>query len=645
MRGSLFSPFLLFSGALALFGCAGDDDRVEVTTEVPVEVNQENRFITDPFLQMPTRDSVNVVWFTTFEGTEHTLHYGEGRTAAADTIKLSRMMEDASSKQFGKTYEGIAERPVYRHEATASELAPGERVDYRVASTDGNGHTLTSETFSLAAAPGKNQPLKILLTSDLQLKKNAAANYQKVVETVGRPDAVLFAGDLVNVPDRASEWFDQASDNAPAFFPTLQGRYQEFLPGYPYTGGEILQHAPLFATIGNHEVMGRYTHDGSADSDYTLGGAFGDPQPRWYAAIAYEQLKDQVNPTGDEDIKAQWIADRSHNHESYREIFSFPDGGPAGEDYYAVAFGDVFLISMNVSRIWRSWSVSGTGRSKFVETLSELENPEAWGFGEFIFERFDKESEQYRWLQEVLQSDAFKQARYKVVMAHQGVFGLGDNTVPVLAEPVMQLVEVENGEEVITELPFPISADQWEQQVRPRLDSASLSEVRYQYPLEEDVWYRDIEPLLIENGVDLVHIGHSHLWNRAEVEGMHYLESSNVGNSYGAYYQDNTGNYIKNVRSSGADFWDDVNGPNPRWSIDDYAPNGDPQGRTMALPTEFSPMSWEDGGYPDLPFVASNNLSVFSILETDTGLVKSYVFDPADLNGEVQLFDQFSIVN
>ncbi len=65
----------------------------------------------------------------------------------------------------------------------------------------------------------------------------------------------------------------------------------------------------------------------------------------------------------------------------------------------------------------------------------------------------------------------------------------------------------------------------------------------------------------------------------------------------------------------------------------------------MALPTEFSPMSWEDGGYPDLPFVASNNLSVFSILETDTGLVKSYVFDPADLNGEVQLFDQFSIVN
>jgi len=35
-----------------------------------------------------------------------------------------------------------------------------------------------------------------------------AANLQKVVETVERVDAVFFVGDLVNVPDRASEWFD-----------------------------------------------------------------------------------------------------------------------------------------------------------------------------------------------------------------------------------------------------------------------------------------------------------------------------------------------------------------------------------------------------------------------------------------------------
>ena len=47
------------------------------------------------------------------------------------------------------------------------------------------------------------------------------ANLQKVVETVGRVDAVFFAGDLVNIPDRASEWFDDA--RGLAFFPWLTG--------------------------------------------------------------------------------------------------------------------------------------------------------------------------------------------------------------------------------------------------------------------------------------------------------------------------------------------------------------------------------------------------------------------------------------
>jgi len=50
-------------------------------------------------------------------------------------------------------------------------------------------------------------PLKILLTSDHQLKPDSCQS-QKVVETVERVDAVFFVGDLVNVPDRASEGFD-----------------------------------------------------------------------------------------------------------------------------------------------------------------------------------------------------------------------------------------------------------------------------------------------------------------------------------------------------------------------------------------------------------------------------------------------------
>jgi hypothetical protein len=45
--------------------------------------------------------------------------------------------------------------------------------------------------------------------------------------------------------------------------------------------------------------------------------------------------------------------------------------------------------------------------------------------------------------------------------------------------------------------------------------------------------------LLEQAGVDLVLYGHSHLWNRfVGPTGMHFLETSNVGNTYGAFWGD-----------------------------------------------------------------------------------------------------------
>jgi len=633
----LTQPSLIIAGFVLLlsFNTSGET----VVKNVPESIEANWQFLSDPFLQLPTADSVNVVWFTNFEGQSHQLQYGNGLVADAITTKMTKMFEDADSFQPGKEYQKLTLRKVYRHEATATDLLPGKRLNYRVKSIADDGQALISNSFTLAPLPEKNQPLKILLTSDLQSKPNSPANYQKVVETIGLPDAVFFAGDLVNIPDRASEWFDQIEEGAPPFFPTLQGHYQQLKPDSPYNGGEILQHTPLFAAIGNHEVMGRFLPQ---QADHRMNNSFNDPQPRWYAEIAYEQIKDQINPDNDREIRKQWILDNSHNQQTYLQIFSFPEDGPRGKEYYALAFGDVFLISMNVSRIWRSWDVSGQRRSMFVEALSELQTPDGWGFGEFMFERFDAESQQYQWLEGVLQSEAFKKAKFKVVLAHQGVFGLGDNVVPVLADPQMQLVESNaDKSESITELSFPISPEDWQNKVLPKL--SSISEVRYHYPLSDDIWLRDIEPLLIKHGVDLVQIGHSHLWNRTKAGNMHYLESSNVGNTMGAYFTDPSGVYPHDNRAEKANFWAELNSANTRWRKADYAANGDPHGRQMTQPSVFSPMSLLDKDFPALPFVSSNQLTTFSILDTGSGTVKSYVFDTADPSSEVQLFDKFSI--
>ena len=42
-----------------------------------------------------------------------------------------------------------------------------------------------------------------------------------------------------------------------AFFPSFQGRAKSVVGTTEYRGGEVLQHAPIFTALGNHDVMGR----------------------------------------------------------------------------------------------------------------------------------------------------------------------------------------------------------------------------------------------------------------------------------------------------------------------------------------------------------------------------------------------------
>ena len=559
-----------------------------------------NSLLSDPFLQLPTESTVNVVWFTDFKGDRHQVKYGDKleQQVAATTTKLSRVREDEDS-QLNLPVSQPTSRNIWRHEATVKGLNRDHRLPYQVTSTK-DGKIINSNVFTLASQPQSGTALKILLTSDHQLMPMTAANLQKVAETVGQVDGVFFAGDLVNIPDRASEWFDDSRGGA--FFPSLQGRakYELETNGVKtiYRGGEIIQHAPLFTTIGNHEVMGRL-------SETPLKKQFEDAIPRSVAAQNYSQVATHVNPVGDPQVKTDWIKNNSFNTDTYEEIFSLPQSINGSKQYYATTFGDIRLISLYVTNIWRSPSLEADTKGRYQESTADLERPEQWGYGQHIFEPIAKGSPQYSWLEQELNSKAYQQAKYKIVMFHHPPHTLGGNIVPPYTDPQAKIEYSEDG--------------------KMRCAPQGLCPLRYyEYPIKDDYIIRDLIPLLESARVQFVYYGHSHLWNRfINPSGMNFLESSNVGNSYGAHVGDNKR-------------------PVPLYSPENYVKVGDPNGLEPMMPT-INPIL-DESGQP-LSYIASNDITVFSILDTQTGTVSSYRYDTRQPNSVVIKFDEFKISN
>jgi hypothetical protein len=587
-------PFLIAAVFLVFIALA---PLVVLFTRQPI-MTSAPQLLADPFLQRPTATSVRVVWFTEFEGSRHTIAYGQGlsRTVTATTAKLSRTREDQRSRvgkqtEDAQVYTKPTMRDIWRHEAEVTGLTPGNRVPYRVTSVREDGQIVSSNQFTLAPNPTLQTPLKILLTSDHQLMPMTAANLQKVAQTVGQVDAVFLAGDLVNIPDRASEWFDD--NRGGAFFPCFQGRadYKLERNGVKtsYTGASLIQYAPLFPAIGNHEVMGRFSMNSS------LNDQFNDPYPTTAAKAIYQKNAKQLNPANRLKLRETWLKNNTFNTDTYNEIFSLPQSSPPGKTYYAVTFGDIRLVVLFITNIWRTPSLDADARGRYREREKDLNDPAAWGYGQHIFEPVHRSSAQYKWLERELNSQEFKQAKYKIVMFHHPPHSLGDNIVPPYTDPI-QLIE--------------------------RDVKGKVKAVRYEYPKVADYIIHDVVPQLEKAGVQLVFYGHSHLWNRfVKPSGTHFLESSNVGNSYGAYI-------------------DNKKRPVPTDYQLDYAATGDPNGLKPVIPS-LAPLLGE--GDQPLPYIASNDITVFSILDTGTGTVSSYRFDTRSPESEVVKFDEFRL--
>ena len=559
------------------------------------------RLLTDPFLQLPQRASVNVVWFTEIVGARHVVLVGSGVqkltveqipgllqgkkrnlpaavtiVEANDTV-MSRTAEDAGSflpdDRKPTVEQGIVARPVHRHEAVVKGIS--DRTPYRVATVKGSDAVL-SDTYTLAPAPPAGSGARLLLTSDHQAMQNTPTNLEVAAATVGALDAVVFAGDLVNIPDRASEWFDDTRGSA--FFPVLQGAAARVdRGGHLGVGAAIIQNVPIFPAIGNHEVQGR------RDSMTGLNASFGAPVPR---AVAEQAWRDRA-VGGDRRSKKQWVEDNSFSTTTYEEIFTLPESPSGGERYYATTIGNVRLITLYSTRIWRGTSNNAdpaerTGTSRYQDAAATLGDPLAQGYGEFVFEDLSVGSEQYAWLERELRSKERLAASYTIVQLHEGPNGLGDNVSPPFAHP---------------------------ERIEERDGNGNLIGVRYEYSQARNFLHTDVAPLLEREGVQLVFNGHSHLWNRFVADNgiTHYLEGSNTGNTYNAYT-------ALSGRSRHV--------PASPWLSENYPAQENPGGLEPIVPN-VNPMT-NAAGIP-LPYVASNFHIVFQLFDSSTGELTSWI--------------------
>ena len=585
---SAILALIVFIGATAM-----DGKEVRASEYTGEKVSEG--LLTEPMLQNPGDTYVSVVWFTENDGNNNNvILYENGpdkhatKSFRAVTTRMSRLR---GGKTEGDCNKASVKRSVYRHEAVVTGLPKytgkkNEKVYYQV-QTDSN----RSRIYTLNAKAQPGTPQKILLTSDLQIKNMCAANYQKVFETVGSVDAIWCNGDLVDVADRAYDWF--YADNS--FYRVLQGTADDKIGNSRYYGGPLLQYAPLYTSVGNHDVMGKYN-----DSD-PLNDQFNNPTTREYATTFVDFVYKDSGLTDSE--REQAIIDNSFNTITYEEMFSLPKNKDKNERYYAVSIGDVRLVSLEAARVWRLSQVGVKGKySEFPGA-----DPFIYGFGDFIFEPIGPGSKQYDFLNNELASKEYSDAKYNVVMFHQDYHSLGGNQVPAFTDPVASVVK----------------------------DNVTGKDMTiYDYPINKDYLDKYIAPLLEKSGVNMIFNAHSHVWNRFRTDkGMNVLQTSNVGNSYFCYYDDDDARPdIPSALKKG----DARYSLRENWNEDNYKLNGDPYGLKPIAPS-VKPL-------PDnTPYAGSNDITVFSVLDTADGTVSSYYYDVTKPGSEVVLFDKFEL--
>lgn len=178
--------------------------------------------------------------------------------------------------------------------------------------------------------------------------------------------------------------------------------------------------------------------------------------------------------------KAMAQDDRYYSWKVYMQLFRplYPqqDYGVNGQRWYSVNYGDLHICSLSVSR-WNAWD--------------GFEFP-----GWITKDDISPDSAQVQWLVKDLQNC---DSKYKWVVQHWHMLNRGDDGY----YPVSKAVEdPENPGKAI-------------------------------YP-DGDYCWNVLRPIYEEYGVNAVNFGHSHVYERYLINGVHYIEAATIGNNYRA---------------------------------------------------------------------------------------------------------------
>ena len=123
-----------------------------------------------------------------------------------------------------------------------------------------------------------------------------------------------------------------------------------------------------------------------------LNDQFNDPIPRAEAVKMYNAQAALFNPSDDDNLRRQWVINNSFNSDTYEELFSLPLSQVPNPDrpeetcrYYAITLGDIRLVSLYVTQIWRAPALGPMARGRYREREADLNTPQKLGLWSAYF--------------------------------------------------------------------------------------------------------------------------------------------------------------------------------------------------------------------------------------------------------------------